>query len=594
MKKILTIMCFALLLGTGCEDYLEVGPDVGLTDAAVFADYESFALRLEYANWLIHDYFYAPTDWGSEIGTLSDEGQVNTLTGPQATTFTQGNWLNNSWKGFGLTRFSFNAGNQFVQETSSSAVRAIRVANQALENFPLLTNVPPTSLYTSEQLKDQLRGQAYFLRAWHYFEIIRRYGGMFWMNRSYPVTEDFSTFERLPYSVSTDSLVADLDKAINLLPDTWDVNQKGRVTKTTARAVKAMALLYSASPSMTKFDGGAEVYNEDRARLAAIAGGEAIQSAESTGGYYAMYDWANYTENWYSKDTRIPNEAILTSPQRNGNTIGWNHGNGIYLPGFDGGWGDQYTSPTQNAADKFETIDGYAIEDAPLASHDPQDPYVNRDPRFYRAMYANGQPMYIRADASNRNLETFDGGYHHFSEGNDGPLTGYILRKFRWDGQNRQDVVGGFIRTFPLIRFAQLYLDFAEAANEAFGPTGAVPGTSLTAVDAINVVRNRATMPNVRAEYIVDKETFRERIRNERFVELFFEQHRFNDLRRWGIVEDLTDNIWGASIQQSGTSLLYGKRKLEGVRKYTEKHTWYPVPDDQLFIMTKLGQAPGW
>lgn len=606
MKKIL-LLIFIGLIGASCENYLDEAPIIELDAETTFQSYDTFSRYLEYSYNLVDKYINpganpAGQSWGDHIFTLADEAQVQTPGSPQQRTFTQGQWQNSNWKGWGLTGFSVNCGSDFCREPASAAMRGIRITNLALENFDKLVDVPGTNLYTPEQLVNQLKGQAYFLRGWHYFEIIRRYGGFIPMRKSFEVDTDFSSIDKMTYAASTDSLVSDLDRAIEFLPDVWDDNQKGRATKTTARAAKAMALLYAASPAMSAYDGGAYEYNTERANQAAVAAAEAIESYKATGGYYELYDWANYSENWYSRSTSATSEAILAPPQIQkfgGFTSGWGYGFGTILPGFDGGWGGHHMAPLQNAVDKFETIDGYAIEDAPATSFDPQDPYSRRDPRLRFAVYVNNDPMYVKTDARNRNLQAWAGGFHNKPELTQ---TGYIFKKLRWPGHNNQDQLGGYFKAYPLIRLPQLYLDFAEAANEAVGPNTPIGPGGMTAVDAINVVRRRATMPDVLALYTTDKETFRKRIRNERFVELIFEEHRFNDLRRWGEIHTLTDNIYVASIQKSGDAccvnpgdvFVYGKELLPGARRYTRRHEWFPYENEILNIMGQGFQTPGW
>ena len=103
--------------------------------------------------------------------------------------------------------------------------------------------------------------------------------------------------------------------------------------------------------------------------------------------------------------------------------------------------------------------------------------------------------------------------------------TGYYMRKFWWDNSTKNQVSA--ILTDPLFRLAELYLDYAEAANEAYGPNTPAPGASLTAVQAINTIRTRAGMPNVNAAFTVDANAFRPRIKNERNVELSYEGHYY-------------------------------------------------------------------
>ena len=166
------------------------------------------------------------------------------------------------------------------------------------------------------------------------------------------------------------------------------------------------------------------------------------------------------------------------------------------------------------------------------------------------------------------------------------------------------------------IRVAQLYLDFAEAANEAYGPETKVPGTDMSAVDAINIIRNRVGAVPVRNEYKANKEIFRERIRNERAVELCFEDHRWYDIRRWMIAEDLFKGeypIMGVKATPINHSYTADQLKVEkactykltdftyeyvpvrtAVRTFNKRNYWYPLPMDEVAALDNLQQNPGW
>ena len=147
------------------------------------------------------------------------------------------------------------------------------------------------------------------------------------------------------------------------------------------------------------------------------------------------------------------------------------------------------------------------------------------------------------------------------------------------------------------IRFAQLYLDFAEAANEAYGPTTVVPGTNMSAVDAINIIRQRVGAVPVRDEFKVSKEVFRERIYNERTVELCFENHRWHDIRRWHIAKELLSDIKKAVITRTGEdtySFRYVSVAPNLQRVFEDKHYWYPIPREQMEMLSVFTQNPGW
>ena len=167
------------------------------------------------------------------------------------------------------------------------------------------------------------------------------------------------------------------------------------------------------------------------------------------------------------------------------------------------------------------------------SSYDPKNPYENRDPRFYASVYYNGAIRYL--DQPNGDVvETYVGGNCGISDKVTDiryTRTGYYMRKFNNFKSGIGQDADGLMRIF---RLAELYLNYAEAANEA-STTGTVPND---AVDAVNAVRSRAGMPGI--PYGLSCDQFRLRIRNERRVELAFEEHRFFDVRRWKML-DQTD-----------------------------------------------------
>ncbi|MEM9849036.1 MAG: RagB/SusD family nutrient uptake outer membrane protein, partial [Bacteroidota bacterium] len=405
-----------------------------------------------------------------------------------------------------------------------------------------------------------------------------------------------------------DAMVADLDQAIQLLPEQWNVQNKGRATKTSARALKAMALLYAASPLMNPqlnpYGSDSRLYNEEYAQKTVEAAVEAINGFSAGG--YEMFEFENYTENWHSRSTGFPKEAVFQPPlsaQTDPNGSGWG-GRGWYMPQFEGGWAAE-AQPTHNVVEWFETIDGYDVNDPEAASSgsfDPDNPYENRDPRLKALIYTHGDDMYMGfpdpAGGVPRILEANSGGWHtNFEQGKGKFWCGYYHKgKHKWPGADKWNRTRGWFRVFPHIRVPQLYLDFAEAANEVYGPNGAVPGTSLTAVEAVNVVRARANMSPVLEKYTANKEEFKKRIYNERAVELYHEQHRWFDLRRWKLAKEvLGRGIFAADIREVDGKLVYGKKLIpNAIRVFEDKHYWYPFPTSVMNIMSEFQQNPGW
>jgi len=648
MKKITykSAVCLLLLIFSSCEDYLDKSPDMGLTQEQVFSDYVTAEGVVDRAMGLLHNYMYDDYDYGGEMGTFSDECQI-AKNGGISNTVNTGNWLDYSGAGMSwsmrlgeYTNSETNAEFAYrhhFREIQGEAVAGIRTVNLALENMDNIASYPAGSQYSPEQLKSQLKGQCYFLRGWFYFMIIRDYGGMPKMQRSFSSDEDFD-IQRPTYLESNEWLVQDLDSAIRYLPNDWlsSPNEIGRPTKASAKALKAMVLLYAASPNsnisreeslgftgdpMTKF-------NSTIAAEGLNASIDAIQTAE-THPRYKMYSETDYMRNFRQTNAEgqgLSNEALFQCYIRRVGS-GVITGAGMYLPSWDASqsWAN-YSEPTHNAVDFYETSDGWEVGDRwDLGQGDavekstiwsPNDPYNHRDPRLKKFIFCQGDNMYISdkvADTPENNgqrsglppvlhAEIPNGAHYDYETTRGWNFTGfYHAGKYRWPGNNKANGTNGYTRVCVYIRMAQLYLDFAEMANELNGPTVAVEGLNApvsgvhSALDAINYVRDRVGMPAVRSKYYSSKEAFREYIRKERARELFYEQHRWWDLKRWRTAHtELSKGIWVANISKSGSTYTYGKKKSAYAREFTNKQYWYPFPSRDMNLFKNFEQNPGW
>ena len=249
-------------------------------------------------------------------------------------------------------------------------------------------------------------------------------------------------------------------------------------------------------------------------------------------------------------------------------------------PNGYGGWGGN--CPMQNLVDDYEMMDGTPIDD-PASGYDPQDPYVDRDPRFYATILYNG------ASYRGRQIETFLPGGKDSPAGNEPwntSPTGYYLRKFLKESVGLDDWNNMGTSPWRYIRFAEILLNYAEAQNEAMGPDQSVH-------DAVNKVRNRAGMPNLPAG--LTKAEMRERIRNERRVELAYEEHRYFDVRRWMIAEVVENqSARGISITKNGNgTFTYAPKEALTGKTFATKHYWFPIPIEEINASNgAIGQNP--
>jgi hypothetical protein len=285
-------------------------------------------------------------------------------------------------------------------------------------------------------------------------------------------------------------------------------------------------------------------------------------------------------------------------------------------------WGGAFMShasasgqhPTQNWVDKYETKNGWPLNTAAdraaavaAGEYIEQDPFINRDPRLATDVIYNQSPCqgwtngkaqiwYNGTTPSELLVTTWNGR----------SFTGYMLRKY-WANNSTKNQGASSIYADPLFRLSELYLNYAEAVNEAYGPTGTAPGSSMTAVAAINIIRTKSSMPNVRAVYTASKDAFRPRIKNERNIELSFEgQHYYDDIRRWMDLPEVMSGKIMAMIPQVTTDRVnyptgykYERTELEnnqGIRQPSYRAGMYYLPflNSDVLKMKNFVPNPAW
>ena len=233
-----------------------------------------------------------------------------------------------------------------------------------------------------------------------------------------------------------------------------------------------------------------------------------------------------------------------------------------------GSWNGLY--PTQNLVDAYETIDGKLIDDPTNTMYDAQDPYSNRDARFYQSIIYNGSTWetYLMSMVTN----TVDPSKNGSCKPRLGKARcGYGPKKFIEELDPSTNIYGGYAQSnnWPYFRYAEVLLNYAEAKNESLS----VPDESV--YNAVNEVRARSNQPNLPTG--LSKEEMRKRIKNERRVELLLEEHRFYDLRRWKDGNVLAEPIMGMNIYNNNITLKYEISKVED-RVFTGEHYYLPIP----------------
>ena len=492
----------------------------------------------------------------------------------------------------------------------------------------------------NEGFKMRLMGEAYGLRALFMYNLLRAHGGWADDGQLYGVpivtepegaSSDFNV-PRDTYKDCMDSLVRDANRAIELLPNDYqdlssaqDIPAKyqaigitnvqdynrifgvdfgGRMTARIAEAIRAMAVLMAASPA---FSAGSGYDWEDAADYAAVVIDNTINSSNHA--QTETKDAFGVSSNgytWYTNTQDLSNIAAGANPAE----IIWRGGTGenttLETDNFPPTlYGNGRINPTQNLVDAFPMANGYPITDVENSGYKANDPYTGRDPRFYAYILYNG------GTAGPSNSVIITGNYGTTTndqlnqENRYSTRTGYYMRKHL-----RQDCNLNPTTTTPqrhytaYIRATELYLAYAEAANEIWGPKGK-GSHGYSAYDIIKSIRSRAGIGVEQNGQLADpyldkmaasKETMRELIRNERRLELCFENKRFYDLRRWQVpLEQLNETARGMQITQNASTaaLIYTPITVEN-RAFKDYMYWGPVPYSECLKFSNLQQNKGW
>jgi starch-binding outer membrane protein, SusD/RagB family len=467
---------------------------------------------------------------------------------------------------------------------TSSYWSGIRYANEFVNNIGV---VPVKgSLPNGVGTRWVWQSEARFLRAYFYFELVKRFGGVPLLgNNVYQATDNLQ-LSRNTFSDCIKYIVNECDAIKDSLITVQDYNssQDGyRATQGAALALKAKALLYAASPLFNDPTGsnsnpyvGYTNYDPTRWNAAAQA---ALDVINLNG--YALYP--SFGNIFTTQAVNGNKELIFIRP--NGTP-----GTGIESDdapvGYGQAIGEGIVSPTQELVNAFPMINGKAITD-PTSGYDPQNPYKDRDPRFGATILYNG------ATWLSNPLQTYNGGASRLLNGQLETQTGYYLNKF----MNPLDSTGSkFVPHYSdwtVMRYAEILLDYAEAENEVAGPTPAV-------LNQIYAIRARAGIAagsdnTYGLGTVPDQATMRGIIQNERRIELAFEEERFFDIRRWKLAPTLfAQGLHGVSITNSNGNLSYAYPQVLSVNFIAPKMYLYPIPYAQVVEDPNLKQNPGW
>ena len=641
-NKYILLGALTLSLGlSSCSDYLDKAPESDISSTDAFKDFQNFQGFTEELYQCIPDFTngYWTNNWNFGEDEILNVG----------TTFHFGykvdqgdfwGWQSeyDGWQAGWLDRGSvsgFNPGSdRFGHSLYTGCMYGIRKVNIGLENLDLFKG--------TEEEKKLIEGQLYFFRAWFHFQVIQYLGGYPYIDRVIP-GDEVPTLPRLTYKECADRCAEDFRKAADLLPVDWDKTKPGqstmgknqlRVTKLAALGYLGKNYLWAASPLMANgVNAGTYDYDKTYAKKAADAFGELLQIVESDKDCgYGLIPFSQYSENFVtlgesgkmpgqSKDGTIT-EAIFRSPTYGS---GWGcsrWGQALAYGGSDLNDGGVVFLPTANYVNYYGMANGLPLDD-PDSHFDPTHPWKGRDPRFYHDIRFDGCKMVMKeltgTDTKWQYADLQTGGC--FRSETRGSRTGYFNYKFISTKCNKWDDDYGWSPQIhmrvPWMRLSDVYLMYAEACAAVGGATAKSSNFNKTAEDAINTIRDRAGVDPVAAKNVADAHKFMDEVRRERAVELAFEGHRFNDLRRWLLLDKYPYNIKTSQeftrvngfsvvqvdeknfkvvnvVDEKNEEVSGFKQKQILKRDFSSKHYWLPLKRADTQLYEGFGQNPGW
>ena len=488
----------------------------------------------------------------------------------------------------------------------------------------------PSAVSKQRMFVDRLKGEAFGLRALFYYHLLQAHGGYADDNVLYGVPlltqpEDASSDYNQPratFAACVKQIFADCDSAVALLPQDYaDVKSaeeipakylsvgaqvtgfnlvfgqkaKGLISGKIAEAIKAQTALLAASPAFREQSG---VTSAEAATLCAnvlkrIGGLEGFDMTGST---------------WYKNKKMLEPSAaempeILWREARSSDT---DQEKDNFPPSL---YGAGRVNPSQNLVDAFPMRSGRPITD-PNSGYDPQNPYANRDPRldddilYNDVRFGAGGNIVITGNYPDDN-KTENATIDNLNK-NNATRTGYYLKKLLRSEVSASKGLSKQNHIYPRIRYTEIFLAYAEAANDAWGPKNDPTDIGFTAYDVIKKIRERAGLgtdfmgaklpegDSYLEECANDQTKMTDLIRNERRIELCFENKRFWDLRRWLL--PINEPVRGMSIDRNKETgvLTYTIIHVED-RNFDSSFQYYgPIPKTEVLKWSNLKQNRGW
>jgi starch-binding outer membrane protein, SusD/RagB family len=565
------ISIFIILLFNSCsEDFLDRAPTAALDRAKTFGDIRlarQYQMGL-YKQSLIGGFYTLsnnPTDNSKfALDFISDmDGHC------------MGAYFNTSCLGMlqgKLQTWSLESSSE-IENMWTNCYKSIRAINIFIENYQ---NVPLKTEAEKKEMNSMV-GEAYFLRAHTYFELVKRWGGVPSVYKVLSVSDE-QRIPRASITASIDSIVADCNRGAALMDTQVSSTQwLGRVTKGAAMGLKARALLWGASPYWSSHGSG--IKYEDAAKAALDVIDMNIYSLMPT--YKDVF-----MVNFNSEVMYFHNDVVHNT---------WQFMNFVPIP--IGGWCNGNMLATQEFVDCYEikNLSGqYVPFDRSNTDHVTNMYNTDRrDPRFKASVLYNGA-KWQGITCSYYVGGAFGNGY----EAN--YYTGYNFVKWLDESVRVGGLPGrgGSKQTnWIFLRYADILLMYAEAQNQVGGPNSSADGSDKTALWAINQVRKRAGVSDLPSSISI--QDFDVRLRNERSVELVIEDQRYFDLKRWGIGEVMGQAVHQAiATKKTDGTFTYDFSQTTGPVRYQypvlDQFNLYPIPVAEITRNPTLIQNPGW
>ncbi|MBO9205124.1 MULTISPECIES: RagB/SusD family nutrient uptake outer membrane protein [Niastella] len=602
------IIIFLLTTITGCKKaYFDAVPKDLVSTGAIFKN------KTETENWLASVYSFLIDPWSTTTGSARYWANYTEELEPASATLQASGSLT-----------GVNAVNLWTNH-----YQGIRMANIFIKNIENSeTNLLKEP--NGKELMDQYKGEARFLRAYYYWNLMKLYGPVVLVGDEPGKYNDDFQIPRNTWKECVDYVLAEMDAAYKVVPDkylttvgTEDATQSGRINKLVIEAVKSQVLLFDASPlyngnpdfaNFKNNDGTLlmnTAYDADKWTLAAEAAKVAIDHAKVNG------------KSIFVMKNADPFVAAITSYRElflNGwATEGiWTRANTGYqaweaeaAPRAVNGTGfNASLAATQEMVDKYRMSNGKAINEAGSNYNangftttakagyyvaGTSNMYVNREPRFYNSITFNGATIPFVAKTGQTYVQFWPTGNSGNANGAETkfPKTGYLVRKHTNPSRNFSSTSGNVARPAMYIRLAELYLNYAEALNES-EPVN----KSKEILDHLNAIRVRGGL----AELLpgLSQAEMRKQIQTEKCIEMAYEGCRFFDLRRWKIANtsegrqggDFTGmNVYdGASLSDPA---FYVRTRIS-TRVWDNKYYIFPIPQGELNKNFAMVQAPGY